>query len=77
MSAADFCAILLANCDGVPGFTIPAGSATPGGCMATYESLTEAQRMCRSYHVCNAVSVNTLTTKQTHCPHAVGMSICQ
>jgi hypothetical protein len=75
MSSADYCAILLDGCSGVSGFTLPyMDQAT---CIAAYGALTDSQRMCRSYHLCNAIAVGGAQTKSVHCPHAVGMTLCQ
>lgn len=75
MSAADFCAIFLNGCSDVSGFTIPAGYTTIAMCEASYGALTEALRMCRSYHLCTAVSPNMGTT-MAHCLHATGTGEC-
>jgi len=74
MSAADFCAIFIDACSGVTGFTVPPEYSTPAMCVTSYSDLTDSQRTCRSYHVCNAV---TTGLKTTHCPHAVGVTLCQ
>jgi len=75
MSAADFCAIFLNGCSGVPGFTIPSGYTTVAMCETSYAALTEATRMCRSYHLCTAVAPNMNTT-MAHCLHATGTGEC-
>jgi hypothetical protein len=69
MSAADYCTLLFSGCTGTAGFTnIYADMAA---CTAGYPGLSETLRMCRSYHLCNALGAGP---KATHCPHAVGMN---
>ena len=67
-------ALLFDGCTGVSGFTNP--YANMGACVAAtgYPSLSESTRMCRSYHLCNALS--SAANKMTHCPHAVGVGLC-
>jgi hypothetical protein len=72
MTASNFCTIFLSGCAGVTGFTIPAGYTTMQMCTTSYAGLTVAQQMCRSYHVCNAISISAMT----HCPHAGGAAPC-
>ncbi|HEY7373260.1 MAG TPA: hypothetical protein VIF57_13945 [Polyangia bacterium] len=76
MSAADFCAIFLNGCSDVSGFTIPTGYTTMAMCEASYAALTEDLRMCRSYHLCTAVSPDNMGTTMAHCLHATGTGDC-
>jgi hypothetical protein len=76
MSAADFCAIFLNGCSDVSGFTIPTGYTTMAMCETSYAALTEELRMCRSYHLCTAVSPDNMGTTMLHCLHATGTGDC-
>jgi hypothetical protein len=71
MSAADYCAILLATCG-----TGHAGDATQEACVTKYTAATAAQKMCRSYHVCNAKKSTTAGDITAHCGHAAGETMC-
>jgi hypothetical protein len=73
MAAADFCAIFLDTCSGVADFTIPAGFTTTQMCTSSYAALSDSLRMCRSYHLCNAISTGD---PMPHCQHAVGIGAC-
>jgi len=67
MSASDFCKIYIATCG-----TSRTGYTSEAECETSYGAVT-TQKMCRSYHLCNAVSTHDTAT---HCPHAVGIGQC-
>jgi hypothetical protein len=54
-------------------FTIPAGFTTTQMCTSSYAALSDSLRMCRSYHLCNAISTGD---PMPHCQHAVGIGAC-
>ena len=67
-SAADFCTLYAPTC------TPPAtGYNGRVMCEAAYAAGSATQRQCRSYHLCNA----SMAAPTTHCPHAVGMGLCE
>jgi hypothetical protein len=74
MSAADFCAIYLATCEGA---NMPDGGYTAlAACMTAYNGLQfDTTRECRSYHVCNA-AVYGVAIAATHCGHSIGIGLC-
>jgi hypothetical protein len=69
MSSADFCT-LIEQCAGATDFT---PYANMGACVTAYGGLSAATRMCRSYHLCNALGAGG---KNTHCKHAIGVMLC-
>jgi hypothetical protein len=42
-------------------------------CEAAYNAWTSGQKICRSYHLCNATGTGMATM---HCPHAQGVGLC-
>jgi len=69
MTASDYCVLLLNGCSRTLGATLPYGNMTE--CTTGYSALTESVKMCRSYHLCNAVGAGGQLTP--HCSHAIGM----
>ena len=66
-SADDFCTLLMqgACATSAPtGFTIP--YADMAACVTAYTAVSTAGKMCRSYHLCNAVGTND--GRQPHDP---------
>ena len=74
MTEAEFCQLYFQTCIGA---NAPAGGYTAlADCKTAYANLTfDNTRDCRSYHVCNAVSYDTLNA-QAHCGHAIGIGLC-
>jgi hypothetical protein len=75
MTATDFCHVYLQGCTGANNPS-DGGFTSQASCEAAYTALNfDSTRMCRSYHVCNAVSYVT-NGQAVHCPHAVGIGLC-
>jgi hypothetical protein len=74
MTAGDFCQLYFQSCIGA---NEPAGGYKAlDDCKTAYTNLAFANtRDCRSYHMCNAVSYDTLSAA-AHCGHAVGVGLC-
>ena len=74
MSAVDYCTLLLEGaCATAPSGTFTVPYANMGACTSAYTPLSDTVKMCRSYHLCNALGTNTEANRTLHCPHSVGM----
>jgi len=67
MSADDFCALYMGECNAVVN-----RYADLAACKTAYTAATK--KNCRSYHVCNATAYHQPAS--THCPHAAGDAPC-
>jgi hypothetical protein len=40
--------------------------------MTAYTALGDTVKVCRSYHLCNALLTDTAANRNTHCQHSYG-----
>jgi hypothetical protein len=77
LSAAAFCENFLANCGSITNFS-HTGFTDMGTCVSSYNAFTDAQKQCRSYHLCwgveGANGSNTSPSPTNHCAHTVGLT---
>jgi hypothetical protein len=77
LTAKVFCENQMAYCSNLSGFTLP--YTTEAECEALYTG--SGQEHCRSYHLCwgvEGISMDSgVGNPKVHCPHTVGMGLCQ
>jgi hypothetical protein len=74
----DYCTLFLAICNDNSHVTDSgAFYMNKGDCMSKCNGLSQAALCCRAYHVNNANSNDASATRDTHCPHAAGLALCQ
>jgi hypothetical protein len=75
-SCKDYCTLFLAICNSNTKVT-DSGSfySSNGDCMSKCNALSQTALCCRAYHVNNA-NGDAADAKDTHCPHAAGLSLC-
>jgi hypothetical protein len=73
IAAADFCLEYATVCT----FGGAMRYASMGDCVMSYTMAAEMAKTCRAGHLCNAKgTVAAPGNKDTHCPHATGLSVC-
>jgi len=74
MTPMEFCQVYMQICTGTK--SPPGGYITEAECQAAYTGLMfDSTRNCRSYHLCNAASYDTVHDV-LHCEHTVGIDAC-